>query len=114
MYFCASLGEVGIWRVNPTGQLERFCTRLQHNVIQGGAGMVFGKGGAFGSDIYMSDLVAGNILRITPDGTPTVFLSGLDHPTGMAFGPSTLYISEAGRNRILMFAPLSGSKPDGR
>jgi sugar lactone lactonase YvrE len=42
---------------------------------------------AFGAagDLYESDLTSGTIFKFTPDGTKTVFASGLTQPNGIAF-----------------------------
>ncbi|MBA3963174.1 MAG: hypothetical protein H0X40_14920 [Chthoniobacterales bacterium] len=73
-------------------------------------------------DIYVANFAAGNVYRVTPDGTKTVFVSGLTSPSGVAFdAKGNLFVADFAANTISMVTPqavkttfLSGlSKPYG-
>jgi hypothetical protein len=55
-------------------------------------GMSFGRGGAFGSDLYMADGQAGNLVRIHSDGTSSTLSGGL----GVRDGNDDLVLVEDG------------------
>jgi sugar lactone lactonase YvrE len=71
----------------------------------------------FGPDgfLYVSEDVGsggGRIIRIAPDGTHSVFITGLSSPQGMIFDPGTgvMYISEQDTRKIwrVTFNPIGG------
>lgn len=72
--------------------------------------IVLGSDGAYGStgDLYVTEEVPGNIVRIQPGtGTTSLLIAGLATPEGMAFGdfggalPAALYVAETNNNRVL-------------
>jgi hypothetical protein len=68
----------------------------------------FGRGGAFGTDLYALDSVAGILLRFDDAGYSTVVGTGFDpDSTAMDFGPDqALYVSQRDHDRILRIAPV--------
>lgn len=71
------------------------------------AGLEYGRGGSFGTDLYALDSVAGTLVRIDPvTGAKTTVGSGF--PTGLAirdlaFGPSgDLFVSVISEDRVLI------------
>jgi hypothetical protein len=45
-------------------------------------------------DLFVANGGANDILEITPNGTTSVFATGLDIPVGLAFGGQTLPVPE--------------------
>jgi hypothetical protein len=68
----------------------------------------FGRGGAFGTDLYALDGTAGTLLRFDGAGHSTVVGTGFDPDSiAIAFGPDrALYVSQSGQDRILRIAPV--------
>ena len=69
-------------------------------------------------NLYVSDTYEGAVRKITPDGTVTTFASGLNDPMGLCWQGGTLYVAEAGANRIVKItngqkAVVAGSGEDG-
>ena len=57
-------------------------------------------------DLYVTDLTAGTIFKFAPDGSKSIFASGLDTPAGLAFDRTgNLYVAERLSGTILKFAP---------
>lgn len=68
--------------------------------------MVIGPGGAWGTDLYISNSVAGQLVRLNSLGQTTIVANGLPSIAGMAFGPDgSLYLSAFDEDRILRIAP---------
>src|SRR6266850_4994544 len=56
--------------------------------------------------IYVSDFGSNTVIKFDSTGQSTVFASGLNLPTAMAFdGSGYLYVANAGDNTILKFDP---------
>ncbi|GJQ64153.1 MAG: hypothetical protein SCALA702_32060 [Melioribacteraceae bacterium] len=52
-------------------------------------------------NIYASEYYGQTVTKITPDGETSIFVSGLDSPNGLAFGPDGfLYIPNVGTNQV--------------
>ncbi|MEO6871181.1 MAG: hypothetical protein ABI233_03050, partial [Chthoniobacterales bacterium] len=45
-------------------------------------------------NLYVADSGSGNIYRYTADATRTLFVSGLNHPVGLAFDGVSLTVAE--------------------
>ncbi len=77
--------------------------------------MAFGTGGAFGTDLYAVKRDSGELVRIAPDGTPTVIGTGFPTGTfGIEFGPDgALYAADFEGGRVLRIASLVPSAPSG-
>lgn len=59
--------------------------------------------------VFASEPQSGFVVKITPQGVPSIVASGLSLPEGVAVdGGGNIYISESGANRVLKEAP-SGS-----
>jgi glucose/arabinose dehydrogenase len=74
-----------VLRVTPAGAVATFVANLVSPVD-----LAFAPGGAFGTDLYVSDAGAGTIVRINDGGTATTFASGLKAPFGLAFSTTPL------------------------
>jgi hypothetical protein len=69
--------------------------------------LVFGPGGVFGTDLYISNDWKGNILRVDSNGNFTVFASGFGRSAGIAFDPSgSLFVADEANNRIIKISPI--------
>jgi hypothetical protein len=49
-------------------------------------------GGSFGGDMFASDMAAGEVWRVKPDGTRTLFATG-ERPAGIVFCNDCLYVT---------------------
>jgi|GEM_PF-2766065 len=60
---------------------------------------------AFGADLFAADIASGIIYRFSPDGSRSVYTSGLDGPEGLAFdADGNCFVSETGTGIIYKFA----------
>ncbi len=50
--------------------------------------------------LYVANTGAGEVLRVTPEGKSSVFVSGLDGPTGLAFAGGALYVAETDAGNV--------------
>ena len=57
--------------------------------------------------LYVSDNLAGTVLRIGDDGVETV-AEGLDQPEGLAAANGSIYVVEAGAGRVVAVDPTNG------
>ncbi|MCB9899277.1 MAG: hypothetical protein H6825_14830 [Planctomycetes bacterium] len=77
--------------------------------VGGLAGLEVGPGGAFGTDVYLIDTVAGTLVRVDAAGTKTVVGTGFATGFGskdIAFGPSgDLFASVNPTNTVLRITP---------
>ena len=77
-----------IWRVTAQGAILSFISGAP---LQSPAGLAFGPGGPFGTNLYILDAGNGKIFSVAPDGTITTFARGLPYigtNTGdLAFAP---------------------------
>lgn len=61
---------------------------------------------AFPGDMYVPDFNAGIVYKFAPDGSRTVFASGLDDPEGLAHDAAGyLFVTETGTGTIYKYAP---------
>lgn len=69
-------------------------------------GLNYPRGLAFdgAGNLFVTELLGGDILKFTPDGTPSVFASGLPGPEFLAFGPpsGSANVPEGGMTFILL------------
>lgn len=67
--------------------------------------LAFGRGGAFGTDLYAMSL-QGNLYRLDATGDATQVGSGFAAPVDLKFGPDgNMYVSEDSEGRILRITP---------
>jgi sugar lactone lactonase YvrE len=60
-------------------------------------------------NIYVADAVANILYKITPTGTVSNFITGLNQPTGVAIdGNGNIYISNTGNSRVLKYNSSGG------
>lgn len=87
-------GGTRVFRITPEGETEVFAEGLR-----GASGNEFGKDGA----LYQSNIRAGKVSRISPDGTVADFaVENLVNPVGIATGKDgLLYVADCGANRIV-------------
>lgn len=75
--------------------------------LRGLQGLAVSPGGAFGTDLYAAQPGSGRIVRITPGGMVSPFVTtGLVSPVELAFGPggafgTDLYVTDVGSGKIL-------------
>jgi hypothetical protein len=70
--------------------------------------IAFGPGGAFGTDLYVTDAASGTILRVNSAGGKTPFATGLGWPFGLVFRttPSpALVITDYQSGNVIQFTP---------
>ncbi len=94
----------GVYTLSSSGNISSLATSNDSSFISrpGVGGLAFGPGGAFRTDLYLTDVVNGTILTISPQGSVEIFASGLDAPNDLAFdGTDSLYVAESGKNRVL-------------
>ncbi|MGI8889789.1 MAG: virginiamycin B lyase family protein [Chthoniobacterales bacterium] len=61
-------------------------------------------------NLYVADGTTNEIVKIAPDGTQTIFATGLNAPKDLALDPSgNLFVANSGTNSVLQIAP-DGSK----
>ena len=71
--------------------------------LQGPAGLA-----ALDGVLYVTDNLAGSLLRITDGGTEEV-ASGLEQPEGLAAANGSIYVVEAGAGRVTAIDPVNGA-----
>lgn len=65
---------------------------------------------AAAGDLYEADFGSGTIFKFTPNGTASVFASGLVNPSGLAFDANAnLFVADFGSGKIFKFTP-NGTK----
>ena len=85
-----------------TGSFRRFFSPLAVLAII----FVVGSTLAAPGDLYVSDVAGKQILKYTPDGTKSVFASGLDEVGPLAFDRAgNLFVTESSQGAILKFTP---------
>jgi hypothetical protein len=69
--------------------------------------VAFGTGGAFGTDLYVTDAGNGKILRINSSGKQTTFASGLKAPFSLVFraSPPALFVTDYLDGSVVQFTP---------
>ena len=79
------------------------------------AALAFGRGGAFGTDLYALRISNGTLLRVAADGTVTTLGTGLGTTlTDLTCGPDgRLYWSDFGGSRIRVATPDAGHEAYG-
>ena len=70
--------------------------------LSGAAGLAAADGA-----LYVSDNLAGTVLRLADGGAETV-AEGLDQPEGLAVANGSIYVVEAGADRVVAIDPASG------
>src|SRR5690349_5874836 len=87
---------------------KRICevvNRLVEILCLGTGAFLFSNTPVFADYIYASDMVNGTVNRFDSSGNRQVFLSGLNHPTGLAFDPAgNLYVANSGNGTIEKFS----------
>ena len=74
-------------------------TRL-HEGLNSPVGMAYDAGG----NLYVANWSAGTVLRLTPDGQPSVFASGLSGPSGLAISPAgDIYVASYNEDLVWRF-----------
>lgn len=85
----------------------------QSPLLRGASALAFGRGGAFGDDLYVADILDERILRVTAGGTVEVFASGFNNLSGshaLAFGADgALYVADPGSGQP--FSNSNGTRP---
>src|SRR5262245_44155842 len=57
-------------------------------------------------DLYVSDLATNSIVVYKPDGSSSVFASGLNSPQGLVFDQEhNLFVADGGSGSIIKFTP---------
>lgn len=104
--FGDSLGGAGggtrVFRISPDGETEVFAEGLA-----GASGNEFGGDGS----LYQSNIRAGKVSRISPDGRVADFATeNLVNPVGVATGKDgQLYVADCGANKIVRLDSAGGS-----
>ena len=104
--FGDSLGGSGggtrVFKITPDGEAEIFAEGLA-----GASGNEFGEDGF----LYQSNIRAGKVSRISPDGVVTDFATkNLVNPVGVATGKDgQLYVADCGANKIVRLGSEGGS-----
>lgn len=106
--FIADGGHSVIQKLAPDGTLSVFAGSYDVAGTLDGTGtaaeFITPAGLGFDSqgNLYVSDVEANNIRKITPAGVVTTFLGGLSFPFGFVFDPSdNLYVADSYANKIL-------------
>ena len=117
LYLCDPVGN-RVQRYVPPNTLQQFATG-----IFGAAGLAFGPGGAWGSDLYVADANltsiggvpdgAGRICRVTTGGVVSTFVlntSFLNGANSLAFDPTgafggNLFVADVLNKRVLQVTP---------
>jgi uncharacterized protein (TIGR03437 family) len=103
-----TIGDDSIKRVKADGTLSSF--GVSGVSLAGESTIVFGRGGAFGTDLYLNNIAPTEVSRIQTNGTGTrlsaITNGSVSGPRGMAFGPggafgTNLYVGNAAANQIL-------------
>ncbi len=103
--FAGDIDEGTIFKFDQNGARSVFASNLNNSPFFGPFDLAFDSAGNL-----FATLVGfpgqGQILEFTPDGTQTVFASGLASPAGLAFDAAgNLFVSESGSGQILEFTP---------
>lgn len=95
-------GGTRVFRISPDGETEVFAEGLA-----GASGNELGKDGT----LFQSNIRAGKVSRIAPDGRVTDFATeGLVNPVGIATGgDGALYVADCGANKIVRLDEAGGS-----
>jgi len=93
-------------RIDPAGVKTTLASNVAYAVA-----ILFGRG-AYGNHLYASESYSrdGDIVRIHPDGSKTVFAGGIDSPLDMAWGKgpgfgNDMYVASANANKIVRVSP---------
>jgi hypothetical protein len=115
-----SLGSSGA-AANGTGRIARIdaggavTTLVQHALLAGACGLAFDRGGRFGGDLFVADVLGERVLRVTSAGAVSVFASGfrnLASSCALAFGPDdALYVADPGSAQSFSNTTGSGNPP---
>ena len=98
--------QEAIYKITPDRRISAFVPTYDPNGFYIPLGLAFDSAGnLFASDADPFDLV-GNITRIAPDGTKTLFVSGLGALLGLTFDPNgNLFAAGHGNNVIYKITP---------
>ncbi len=98
-----SLGTSGA-PANGLGRIVRVAangtvtTLVTNTMLNGACALAFDRSGRFGGDLFVADILAERILRVTPAGAVSVFATGfknLASSCALAFGPDdALYVAD--------------------
>lgn len=104
----ASDGTGRIVRIAPGGAVTNVA---QNALLNGACGLAFDRSGRFGGDLFVADVLAERILRVTSAGVVSVFASGfknLASSCALVFGPDdALYVADPASAQS--FSNTSGS-----
>ena len=94
-----------IVQISPNGAKSLFATGIDAPLD-----MVWGPGGLFGQDLYVTAANADKIVRINEAGVKADFITALSHPTVLAFSPGGdfgdfLYVTNSNSGEILRITP---------
>ena len=81
LYAADGNGGTGLlYQITPAGVVSPFASSL---------GYALGLASDSAGNFYVSDITGGNIFKVDSSGTPSVFLTGLNHPRGVSFDSSS-------------------------
>lgn len=106
LYASESFSSNGnIVRILPDGSKSIFTTGIAAPLD-----MVWGRGGPFGYDLYVTAANADKIVRVNDAGQKTDFITDLSHPTVLAFSPggsfgNFLYVTNSHSGEIVRITP---------
>jgi DNA-binding beta-propeller fold protein YncE len=94
-----------IVRILPDGSKTTFATGIDSPLD-----MAWGKGLAFGDELYVASANANKIVKVSPAGTVSDFATDLDRPSVLAFSPGGvfgeyLYVTNTDDGQIVRIAP---------
>lgn len=84
-YLLAGPGGLGLVRVSPLGTAE--VSHALPGGVRAVGGIVLSPEGSWGQALYLSDAAEGTLVRVSPEGTMSVFLKGLSGPRSLALAP---------------------------
>lgn len=107
--FAGDIDQGAIFEFDPNGARSVFASNLNNSEFFGPFDLAFDSTGNLFATV-VGEIIGsaghGQILEFTPDGTATVFASGLVSPLGLAFdGAGNLFVSDSGSGQILEFTP---------